>query len=219
MTAEKLAELGKTVARKLAKTPGVQIVSGVNLDLYVRQNFLTAQECGGLIAMIDADRVPSTLLRVGDEDDPDFRTSESCNLDRWHPFVQAIDARICTLLGIKTRHGETLQGQRYAVGQRFKPHCDYFHVEQRYWPEERKRGGQRSWTAMIYLDEPDGGGETEFGKAGLRVTPRTGMLLAWNNMTARGAPNHDTMHESLPVTAGIKNIVTKWYRERYWAQA
>jgi prolyl 4-hydroxylase len=42
------------------------------------------------------------------------------------------------------------------------------------------------------------------------------MLLAWNNMDADGMLNSQTLHESLPVTAGIKNIVTKWYRERFW---
>ncbi|MBA3898505.1 MAG: 2OG-Fe(II) oxygenase [Sphingomonadaceae bacterium] len=214
MTTDRLAEIGRTTAARLTRTPGVQKVEGVGLDLYVRQNFLTAQECGGLIAMIDADRQPSTVLATIDDDY--FRTSESCNLDRWHPFVDAIDRRICDLMGMKARQGETLQGQRYAVGQQFKPHHDYFHTEQPYWPDEKKRGGQRSWTAMIYLDEPQEGGETVFGAAGLSVSPRAGMLLAWNNMDRKGMPNGQAIHEGVPVMAGLKNIVTKWFRERFW---
>lgn len=214
MPAARLAEIGRDVARKLKRDPSVQHVPGLGLDLWVRQSFLTPVECGGLIAMIDADRQPSTLYAAFD--DPDFRTSESCHLDRWHPFVQGIDARICALLGMKPRQGETLQGQRYAVGQQFKAHHDFFHVDQPYWATERKRGGQRSWTAMVYLDEPEGGGETVFGTAGLRVSPRTGMLLAWNNMDDKGLPNGAGLHESLPVTSGVKTIVTKWFRETYW---
>jgi prolyl 4-hydroxylase len=53
--------------------------------------------------------------------------------------------------------------------------------------------------------------------AGLMVTPRAGMLLAWNNANAEGKLNRNTLHASLPVTGGVKNIVTKWYRERFWA--
>ena len=214
MPDSRLAEIGRSTAARLARNPAVQRVTGQGLDLYVRQNFLTPEECSGLIAMIDADRQPSRLLST--TDDPAFRTSESCDLNRWHPFVETIDRRICALMGMKPKQGETLQGQRYVVGQQFKAHHDYFHVGESYWAEERKRGGQRSWTAMIYLDEPEGGGETWFSAAGLKVSPRTAMLLAWNNMDGSGAANAQALHESLPVTAGTKNIVTKWFRERFW---
>jgi prolyl 4-hydroxylase len=211
---QRLAEIGKTTLARLKKTEGMQVVNGLGLDVFVRQNFLTPEECGVLIGMIDADRQPSKIL--SSDPDPEFRTSESCDLDRWHPFVEAIDNRICHVMGMKPRQGETLQGQRYAVGQQFKAHHDFFHTTEPYWPEERSRGGQRSWTAMIYLDEPAEGGETSFPNAGFLVQPRTGMLLAWNNMDADGKPNPRTLHESLPVKAGVKNVVTKWFRERFW---
>ena len=214
MAMNRLAEIGRSTSARLARNPAVQVVSGLGLDLYVYQHFLASDECGGLIAMIDADRQPSRLLST--TDDPEFRTSESCNLNRWHPFVESIDRRICALLGMKPKQGETLQGQRYIVGQQFKAHHDYFHVAEDYWADEKKRGGQRSWTAMIYLDEPLGGGETWFSGAGLKVTPQTAMLLAWNNMDRQGNVNPQALHESLPVTAGSKNIVTKWFRERFW---
>jgi prolyl 4-hydroxylase len=217
MAAERLAETGRIVAARLRRHPNIQMVAGQGIDLYCYQNFLTPDECGGLIAMIDVDRKPSGLLSA--TDDPEFRTSESCDLDRWHPFVKSIDAKICDLMGLRARLGETLQGQRYVIGKQFKPHHDYFHKGEAYWDEAVKQGGQRSWTAMIYLDEPASGGQTAFPSAGLEVTPRTAMLLAWNNMDRKGAPNPASLHESLPVTAGIKNIVTKWFRERYWAPA
>ncbi len=214
MSEARLAELGKSVAARLMKTPGIQVVPGIGCEVYLLQNFLSPRECGGLIAMIDADRKPSTVLAT--HYDPEFRTSESCDLDRWNPFVEQIDARICKLMGLKPRQGETLQGQRYAVGQQFKAHHDYFHADQPYWEGERARGGQRCWTAMIYLDQPASGGDTWFSNAGFRISPRTGMLLAWNNMDAAGKPNPQTLHASVPVTGGVKNIVTKWYRERFW---
>jgi prolyl 4-hydroxylase len=212
----RLAEVGKSVAFRLSRNVRAEKLSGVGIDLYIVQNFLDIDECVELIMLVDADRVPSTVLKAGVVTDDTFRTSESCNLNRFHPLVEKIDRRICSLMGLDSRYGETLQGQRYAPGQQFKPHCDYFHPGEPYWEDMRKSGGQRSWTGMIYLNEPGGGGETNFTNGGLVVTPRTGMLLMWNNMDAKGAPNPQAMHEGAPVTSGIKFIVTKWFRERFW---
>ena len=36
----------------------------------------------------------------------------------------------------------------------------------------QRSGGQRTWTAMVFLNEPEGGGQTFFEKAGVKVTPR-----------------------------------------------
>jgi prolyl 4-hydroxylase len=211
----KLAEIGKSVRRKLKKHERVEIVSGGGLDLYIVQYFMTAEECTELIGVIESDAFPSKLYEGTQQ--PGFRTSFSCNLDPHHPIVARIEGRICTLMGIDRRHGETLQGQRYEVGQLFKPHYDHFFPNQPYWEDERKSGGQRSWTAMIYLNEPESGGETNFPNAGMCVSPRTAMLVMWNNMDDIGAPNTLTLHEGVPVSAGRKYIVTKWFRERFWA--
>jgi len=215
MTAERLAEIGLTTRARIESHPSVQLVAGIGIDLWVYQDFLTDAECVGLIAMIDADRKPSGLLTTKD-DVRTFRTSESCDLNRYDPLVDSIEQRICALMAMRPSQGETLQGQRYAVGQLFKAHQDWFDVNADYWPELEATGGQRSWTAMIYLDEPVSGGETWFPPAGLKVTPRKAMLLAWNNLDPFGEPNPQALHESLPVIEGTKNIVTKWFREGDW---
>ncbi len=211
---ERLSEIGRSVARQLSKPGKTQTVSEKELTLYFAQDFLTHTECEGLIALINKGRVKSGLLAVSD--DPDYRTSDSCNLNAHDELVARIDARICTLMGINPRHGETLQGQVYEVGQQFKPHYDYFHKGTHYWDDMQAVGGQRCWTAMIYLNEPAAGGETEFPNAGLKVEPRTAMLLLWNNMLVNGTPNELTLHSGLPVLAGTKYVVTKWFRERFW---
>lgn len=209
----KLAAIGKSVRRALKKHERVEVVAAGGLDLYFVQGFMTQEECDGLIAIIDGDAHPSTLY-AGTEI-AGYRTSFSCNLDPHHPLVARIEGRICKLMGIDHRHGETLQGQRYAPGQQFKPHHDFFFTSQAYWQGERK-SGQRSWTAMIYLNEPTAGGETNFPKVGMCVQPRTAMLVLWNNMNALGAPEDLTLHEGMAVEAGTKYIVTKWFRERFW---
>jgi len=210
----RLAEIGARVGRKLRETAGVQHLPIPKMELFVRPDFLNAAECARLIAMIDADAQPSALYSDGG--DNSFRTSYSCNVDRWNADVLAIDTRICDMMGIDPLQGETLQGQRYDVGQQFKPHHDFFHVTQPYWPEQEAHAGQRSWTAMIYLNQPEQGGETQFPNARVTISPRPGLLLTWNNCGPDGAPNLESIHAGLPVIAGRKYIVTKWYRERAW---
>lgn len=207
------AGIGRNVAARLAGA-GVQAATGHQLTVWYQEDFLSGLECSQLIGMIEQVRQPSELL--SDSAGQSFRTSESGNLERFNPLVAAIDRRICTLLGMDERCGETLQGQRYGVGQFFRPHHDFFHTDQSYWPEQQATGGQRTWTAMIYLNEPGAGGETAFDAAGVVVPPRAGMLIAWDNMDANGAPNPYASHEGRAVTQGAKHIVTKWYRERFW---
>lgn len=208
-----LVEIGTAVRERLLKA-GAHQVPARGLDLFVVQGFLTAKECGGLIARIDRHRRPSTIL--GTYPDPEFRTSESCDLHPEDPLVQAVERKITGLMGIDPQCGETIQGQRYDVGQQFKGHHDFFHTSQPYWQEMKLCGGQRSWTAMIFLNEVERGGQTFFDRANVRITPRAGNLLAWNNMDAEGQPNVMTHHQGMPVEAGIKYVITKWYREGHW---
>jgi prolyl 4-hydroxylase len=211
----KLASTGKSVRRQLGKL-GAQVEKlGINgIELYAVRHFLRPFECAELIRQIDQVARPSTLY-VGTEIDG-FRTSFSGDLNPGDPLVTDIDARLSALTGIDKRHGEALQGQRYTAGQRFGPHHDWFHTDQSYWEEERRKGGQRSWTGMIYLNRPEAGGETAFVKFGVLVSAEPGMLLLWNNADQNGAPNPLTLHEGCPVEAGAKYVVTKWYRERFW---
>lgn len=215
-----LARIGREVGERLEAHPRVQRISfddvDVPMQVYCYQDFLSRSECRELIAMIDADAIPSELYRSDRENDTAFRTSYSCNLDRWHPDVLRIDDRICGLTGIDPRRGETLQGQRYMQGQQFKPHHDFFHTDQPYWQKERVAGGQRSWTAMVFLNEPKSGGETEFPQLHFKMMPRTGMLLIWNNMGLDGKPNLHLLHSGNPVTSGTKYIITKWFRRGFW---
>ena len=208
------AQLGAYVRDRLSRTPNAMKIPAVGLDLFVVREFLSKQECQQLIRLIDQDRVPSGLLAPSA--DPEFRTSESCNLRLSDPVNLKVQAKIDTLMGIEPSHGETIQGQRYAPGQQFKEHHDFFFTSETYWPDQARSGGQRTWTAMIFLNEPDAGGQTWFTKANVRVTPRTGNLLAWNNLDQYGQPNPYSLHTGMPVGAGVKYIITKWYRERPW---
>jgi len=213
--AARRAEIGRTVSARLSMDSRVMRIPCAALEIFVARDFLSDAENKALIRLIDGERIPSQLLAPSE--DPEFRTSESCNLDPNHPMILQVEAKIAELTGIDPVLGETIQGQRYAVGQQFKAHHDFFYDSQPYWPQMEASGGQRTWTAMAFLNVPGEGGQTAFPAAGVKVTPRPGNLLIWNNMDTEGKPNPYSLHQGMPVLAGVKYIITKWHRERPWS--
>ncbi|WP_340264789.1 prolyl hydroxylase family protein [Sphingobium mellinum] len=208
------ARIGETVRERLNRNPMVSRIDTPQLEIFGRHEFLSSEECAALRTMIDAGAQPSTLF--SGSANADYRTSHSCNLIAWDPLVKAVSDRICGMMGLPAEQGETLQGQRYAVGQEYKAHCDYFPVTASYWPAMMRTGGQRSWTAMIYVSSVPAGGETHFPHCEFMVPPIEGMILMWNNMSPDGSPNRSSLHAALPVKSGSKYVVTKWFRERRW---
>lgn len=131
-------------------------------------------------------------------------------------MVAALDLRLAALLGIDPALGEPLQGQRYAVGQEFKPHTDYFEPTGIDYHRFCAVTGQRTWTAMVYLNVPEAGGATRFRTIDKIVQPETGKLVCWNNLRPDGRVNGATLHQGMKVRQGVKYVVTKWFRERPW---
>lgn len=198
----------------LAAQPGVQRVPSPKLTLFLKKGFLTPAACAALIERIDAGRRPSTIS--DDIGVADFRTSETCDLDRADPVVDAVEQAICALTGLDGRFGEPIQGQRYAVGQEFKGHTDYFEPTGVDFQRYCAVAGNRTWTVMVYLNEPDAGGATRFKTIDKMIQPETGKLVAWNNRRADGTTNPATIHHGMKVRAGVKYVITKWFREREW---
>ena len=199
-------------AQNLAQTAGVQRVPTRDLELFIVRRFLDAATCTALIDRIDARRRASTI--ADDVGIANFRTSETCDLDSADPLVAKVEQRISGLLGIPLDRGEPLQGQRYAPGQEFRAHTDTFNPGGYDFLVHTERGGQRSWTAMIYLNEPEDGGATRFKMIGKTIQPETGKLLTWNNLLPDGTPNPATLHQGMKVRRGTKYILTKWFRQR-----
>jgi prolyl 4-hydroxylase len=199
---------------RLAGHPKVQRVPSPKLALFVRRDFLEPELCAAVMARIEADRRPSTVS--DDNGDALFRTSETCDLPYADPAVAEVDRRITLLTGLDPAHGEPMQGQRYAVGQEFKAHTDYFEPRGADFQKFCSVSGQRTWTVMIYLNEPDAGGATRFKAIDKIVQPETGKLLAWSNLRPDGRVNPSTLHHGMKVREGTKYIITKWFRERPW---
>jgi prolyl 4-hydroxylase len=209
-----LERAGRSVRDRLTQDPSVYRVPVQQAEIFAVGGFLSADECAQIIAMIDSVARPSEVF---DKDSyATYRTSYSGNVDPADRFVRMIERRLCDLLGIDIACGETMQGQRYLPGQEFQGHFDYFDTAAFYWPDEERRGGQRSWTAMVFLNAVEEGGATEFTKIGISIQPQPGALLIWNNALPEGRPNPATLHAANPVVHGVKYVITKWFRTRPW---
>lgn len=209
-----LIRAGNHVRKKLEANPKIERVTSDKVELYTLARFLSPEECQSLCQMIDRTARPSTVYDHGFP--ADYRTSWSGDVDRSDAIVQAVEKRIDTLLGIPSAYGEPIQGQRYQAGQQYKQHNDWFYTLAPYWKSESKRGGQRCFTAMAYLNTVEEGGSTAFTRANFSIPPQAGSLVIWNNATPDGFPNDDAMHAGTPVIKGAKYVITKWYRTRKW---
>lgn len=203
------------VGARLRGLAGVQRVPDQRLELFIVRGFILPDERAALIERIEAKRRPSTI--ADDLGTSGFRTSETCDLDSADPLVADINRRISDLLGLDERLGEPLQGQRYAPGQEFKAHTDTFEPTRADFYLHCADTGQRTWTAMTYLNDVEDGGATRFKILGKTIQPEAGKLLAWNNLLPSGRPNPATLHQGMKVRRGTKYILTRWYRERPYA--
>jgi prolyl 4-hydroxylase len=205
---------GESSAEILLERAGVQRAPFPKLELFQLRGFLPPPACHELIALIETNRRPSTIADPnGDEY---FRTSETCDLDPDEPVVRDLETHLFALNRIDPAHGEPVQGQRYDVGQEFKPHTDYFEPGGADFERYCAVAGQRTWTFMVYLNEVEAGGGTRFSFARKIVQPETGKLLAWNNRRPDRRPNPSTLHHGMKVRKGVKYVITKWYREKPW---
>ena len=182
-------------------------------EIYSIDDFLNKKECEKLIGIIKKRLKPSTIATSGIEKDKQFRTSRTCDLGNVNdPFVEEIDRRICEFIGIERRFSEMIQGQFYKVGEEFKSHTDFFEKDQM--QNFTKKNGQRTFTFMVYLNDVEEGGETEFINLNRMFSPKQGTALSWNNLTSAGLVNHNTMHQAHPIKKGNKAVITKWFREK-----
>ena len=149
-------DIGARVRGRLESVAEIKRVPSPAVDMFLLRGFLSERECEALIAMIERDRKPSQLLS-SDNPDANFRTSETCLLDGNDPVVRDVEARLTDLLGIEPQHGEALQGQRYAVGQQFKPHHDYLRTTEAYWAKQERVGGSADLDGDGFSERARGG--------------------------------------------------------------
>jgi TPR repeat protein len=176
---------------------------------------LSAEECRLMIATAESHLQrsrtvdPDTGLPVAQE----IRTSSDAALD---PILEdlalrAVQLRMASAAGVPLVHAEHLVVLRYEPGQEYRPHRDYrppSSIER-----DHPDAGNRLRTICVYLNEVEAGGQTEFPVAGLKIEPRPGRAVIFDNLHPDGSPDVDSLHAGLPVERGEKWLATLWLRQ------
>jgi prolyl 4-hydroxylase len=177
-------------------------------------DFLSKNECDRLVdaARPRMQRSLTADRHTGIDQVDTVRTSRGMFFQRdENPLVRTIEARIARLFAWPVDRGEHLQVLHYRPGDRYEPHYDYFDPAGEGAPALLARGGQRIATLLMYLREPERGGETTFPDLGLRFAAKRGCALFFSY--DRPHPSTKTLHGGAPVIAGEKWVATKWLRE------
>lgn len=179
------------------------------------EDMLEALECEYVIG-IASGRVQRSLVHDPATGGPmlhPMRTSHSMTFaadddDFW---LRQLQRRLAALTGLPLAQAEPLAVLRYARGEEYRPHRDYLRD-----PAELAADapGQRLRTVFAYLSDVAAGGETDFPLLGVRIAPRRGRVVMFDNVDADGTPDPDTLHAGLPVERGRKWLATLWMRER-----
>ena len=72
--------------------------------------------------------------------------------------------------------------------------------------------GHRAYAVTLYLNDVASGGETQFSDANLNIKPKAGLAMIWSNLDPGGLPIAKSLGQSMPVVAGYKAVLTKWFR-------
>lgn len=177
-------------------------------------DFLSGEECDALVAAASP-RMQRSLtadMQTGGEQLDGVRTSDGMFFQRGESeLIAVIESRIARLFDWPVEKGEGLQVLHYRAGNQYEPHFDYFDPAEPGTPLIVARGGQRVATLLMYLLEPERGGETVFPDIGLKIAPKRGAALFFSYDRPHAATK--TRHGGAPVIAGEKWVATKWLRE------
>lgn len=186
----------------------------------ILRDFLSSEECAIVIRaatpMLARSKI-MTAAQTGEE-----RTSHSCFLykqDVQHQaarVLQKISDRASALSSYPESHQEPLQVVRYLPGQLYKPHFDVCVPSDSSicLDDVRDHGGMRHSTLLIYLNDVEEGGETEFPELNKTFTPAIGSAIFFTNLM----PNSDTIYDPLSrhgarsVQRGVKWVCNQWIR-------
>lgn len=190
-----------------------------NPEIYLVENFFPIEYCDHIrdkalpylkrSSVVDNSGRSSGIIHEG-------RTSSSMHFPPYmrDPILDALEKKIARLTKTDKKNGEWIQVMRYKIKEEYLPHYDFFDSQTEGGRRTLLRGGQRIATCILYLQEPNKGGETIFPFMLLSVPPKKGNLLLFYNCTPDDQVDFLTFHGSAPVEEGEKWIATRWIRQQ-----
>jgi len=134
------------------------------------------------------------------------------------PFADELRARVTGVLNLSPEHSEPPMTIHYKPGGQYKTHLDA--VDHNDQTDLQDVLAPRVYTGLLYLNDNFTGGETEFPRLGIKVKPKAGRLVIWQNIASGSTTPHPlSLHAGLPVESGEKYIITFWMTTRLAVRA
>jgi prolyl 4-hydroxylase len=184
-------------------------------NIWTIKKFLSNEECTHLINLARTKLVKSSVVdyATGDGIITDYRSSSAAFFNNgFDDIISSIEDRISSMIKMPIDNSEGIQILKYGSGEEYKQHYDWFDPMFKSSLKSLSRGGQRTFTVSMYLNNVDDGGELLFSKLGIKISPQTGLAILFRN-SINGIIDRNMMHASLPVKSGEKWAATKWFRE------
>jgi prolyl 4-hydroxylase len=193
-------------------------VLNINPLVLTVDGFLSEAECLGLIKAAQGRLQRATVSDGAVGSVSQYRTNSHCSLTQQDaPIVLQMLMKIGMVLRIPMNRAEGPIALHYAEAEEFRPHSDgiQMNADADKLAAFERDGGQRLFSAMVYLNTVERGGGTGFPELGLSVQPEPGRLLIFANTLAGSREvTNLSIHAGEPVTAGEKWSVITWWRER-----
>ena len=127
----------------------------------------------------------------------------------------SVASKISNIVEIPLENTESFQIIYYDKSQEYFNHYDawdFNDVDRS--KRNLKRGGQRIFTALVYLNNVEEGGSTKFTKLNIEVKAEKGKLLIFENVYEDTNIRHYySEHAGRPVLKGEKYAFNLWFRE------
>jgi prolyl 4-hydroxylase len=184
--------------------------------IWLFRDFASAAEMQALIASAQPKMAPAEVSGETGGFLSQGRSGCACWVSHdYSALTLALAQRISRLVEIPLSHAENFQVVYYGRDQEYKAHFDGWEQGTERGDRCLAHGGQRLWTALLYLNDVERGGCTRFPKLELDVQPVKGSLLLFHNCERGSSKRHDhSLHAGMPVTAGEKWAANLWFRQR-----
>ena len=159
--------------KKPIRVEGNKIVYNEDPFIYVIEDFISDAECDHFVKASDSKLERAKTIGGKDGIYHENRTGSNCWLPHSHSSVtQEVGQRIADLVGFPLKNAESYQIVYYTGGTQYNDHHDAFNDETEEGRKHLKRGGQRIYTAIAYLNDVEEGGATEFRDLNISVAPK-----------------------------------------------
>jgi len=199
-------------------TPMAHTVTVESPRIWVVEKFCSPAVCSWIASKAKGRLEPARTYDAekGGRGVNDMRTNTGAGFGLWNSdLVLALTRfRIAEASQISFVMFEPVNVLHYDPGQKFDKHYDYIDPTVSHFATDLEQRGQRTATALVYLNDAYEGGETDFPEIGYSFKGDLGDLLVFFNVTEDGQPDPRTLHAGTPPTSGEKWVLSQWIRDK-----